>query len=207
MFTGLIESFGKIIDNRLSQTGSRLVIHANLEAVQPGESIAVNGVCLTVLPSEEDYLVFDVSPETLKLTTLGQLIQGQSVNLERALEVGTRMGGHYVSGHVDTTAIVQSICPLGDFVEMTFSDFGIQAKSYLWPKGSITLDGVSLTINSVDKECMAVMLIPHTLAMTTLSDLREGTRVNVEFDYLARIIAHQLGVAKQAQGALLAGII
>ena len=207
MFTGLIESFGKIIDNRLSQTGSRLVIHANLEAVQPGESIAVNGVCLTVLPSEGDYLVFDVSPETLKLTTLGRLTQGRSVNLERALEVGTRMGGHYVSGHVDTTASVQSICPWGDFVELTFSNFGIQGTPYLWPKGSITLDGVSLTINSVDKDSMTVMLIPHTLAMTTLSDLKDGARVNVEFDYLARIIAHQLGVAKETQEALFASII
>lgn len=209
MFTGLIESVGQIIDNRLTKMGRQLVVQANFEAIQPGESITVNGVCLTVLPSEEEHLTFDLSPETLKLTTLGQLTQGQSVNLERALLAGTRMGGHYVSGHVDTLAYVQSVNPLGEFVELTLGDFGVHAMPYLWPKGSITLDGVSLTMNTVDSNnnSMTVMLVPHTLAMTTLADLKEGARVNVEFDYLARMIAHQLGVLQKTQSESLTGII
>jgi riboflavin synthase len=191
MFTGLIETLGRVVDNQPLQSGCRLTIDAAFDAVQPGESIAVNGVCLTVLPFQEKPS-FDVSPETLRLTTLGELKPGQLINLERALLAGSRMGGHYVSGHVDTMASVLSVRSEGEFVELTISDFGLHAAPYLLPKGSITLDGVSLTINTVVQDTITVMLVPHTLAMTTFGSVIVGQRVNVEFDYLARIIAHQL---------------
>ncbi len=191
MFTGLIESLGRVVDNQLLQSGRRLTIDAVIDDLQPGESIAVNGVCLTVLPFQEKPS-FDVSPETLRLTTLGELKPGQSVNIERALLAGSRMGGHYVSGHVDTMASVRSFHSEGEFVELSIGDFGMHAMPFLLPKGSITLDGISLTINTVVKDTISVMLVPHTLGMTTFGSVNVGQRVNVEFDYLARIIAHQM---------------
>lgn len=191
MFTGLIETLGRVVDNQPLKSGRRLTIDATIEALQPGESIAVNGVCLTALPDQEK-LSFDVSPETLRLTTLGELNAGQLIHLERALLAGSRMGGHYVSGHVDTMATVLTIRPEGDYMELTIGDFGMHAKPYLFPKGSITLDGVSLTINTVIHDTISVMLVPYTLSMTTFCSAIVGQRVNVEFDYLARTIAHQL---------------
>lgn len=191
MFTGLIETLGRVVDNQPLQFGRRLIIDAAFEGVQSGESIAVNGVCLTVLP-EHAQLSFDVSPETLRLTALGVLQPGQCVNLERALLAGSRMGGHYVSGHVDTMASILSVRLEGEFVELTVGDFGMNAAPFLLPKGSITLDGVSLTINTMTQDSASVMLVPHTLAMTTLGSAMVGQRINVEFDYLARVIAHQL---------------
>lgn len=193
MFTGLIEKQGEVVGNFGGEVSNRLVINASFEALQAGESIAINGVCLTLLPDHDQQLVFDVSPETLKLTTLGNLSAGDSVNIERAMLATTRFGGHYVSGHVDTTARLQSVTLVDDYIDMTLGEFGIPAGNYLLPKGSITLDGVSLTINQVDNDCIKVMLVPHTLAVTTLGQLQVGQRVNVEFDYVTRIIAHQLG--------------
>lgn len=202
MFTGLIESTALIVENQALQSGRRLVINAVFDAIQSGESIAVNGVCLTALPDQRlEYLAFDLSPETLTMTTLGDLVPGQSVNLERSLLASSRMGGHYVSGHVDTTANVQWLRPVGDFVELAIGDFGVDATRFLIPKGSITLDGVSLTINEVG-DSVTVMLIPHTLAMTTFKKLNVGQRVNVEFDYLARIIAHQLASSMPRAGII-----
>lgn len=193
MFTGLIETLGRVVDNLPLESGRRLIIDAAFEGVQPGESMAVNGVCLTVLPDQEKPS-FDVSPETLRLTSLGTLQPGQLVNLERALLAGSRMGGHYVSGHVDTMARVLSVRSEGEFVELSVGDFGMHAKPFLLPKGSITLDGVSLTINTVVQDTVTVMLVPHTLAMTTFGSAIVGQRINIEFDYLARIIAHQLAL-------------
>lgn len=194
MFTGLIEMQGTVIS-----AGRHLVIGAKFSETRAGESIAVNGVCLTLLPNElaeQGQLAFDLSPETLSITTLGQLQIGAKVNLERAVMAsGARMGGHYVSGHVDTTAIVKSVLHLEDFVEIIVSQFGIPAAAYLVAKGSITLDGISLTINDVSDDQITIMLVPHTLAMTTFRDIRVGQCVNVEFDYLTRIIAHQLSLA------------
>lgn len=193
MFTGLIEKRGEIVANVSGDVSNRLLISAPFEGLQAGESISINGVCLTLLPDFDQKLAFDVSPETLKLTTLGNLNTGDSVNIERAMLATTRFGGHYVSGHVDTTAYLQSILPVDEYVDMTIGGFAIPAEQYILPKGSITLDGVSLTINEVVDGCIKVMLVPHTLAVTTLGQLRVGQRVNIEFDYMTRIIAHQLG--------------
>ena len=192
MFTGLVEKSGKVIANRSSEGANHLLIDAHFEKLQPGESLAINGVCLTLLPAGEQQLAFDISPETLKLTTLGELRAGDVVNIERAMLASTRFGGHYVSGHVDTTANVRSITPMGEYIEMEIGEFAIPAEMYLLPKGSITLNGVSLTINDVDDGVIKLMLVPHTLNVTTLGQLQVGMRLNVEFDYLTRIVAHQL---------------
>jgi riboflavin synthase len=162
MFTGLIEQQAIVLANG-GEIGNRLIVQASFEQVNIGESIAVNGVCLTLLPNDEGYLAFDISPETLSLTNLGQLQVGDKVNLERAMLTSSRFGGHYVSGHIDTIAYLQSITAQGDFIEMLVGDFPIETHSYLLPKGSIALDGVSLTINAVNKASIKLMLVPHTL--------------------------------------------
>lgn len=200
MFTGLIEKSGKVIANRQTAFGNQLLIDAHFEELQQGESIAINGVCLTLLQAGtgEQQLAFALSPETLKLTNLCELRSGDSVNIERAMLATARLGGHYVSGHVDTTAKVQSITSMGEYTEIVIGEFAAPAEKYLLPKGSITLDGVSLTINEVGKDSMKVMLIPHTLSVTTLGQLKQGQRLNVEFDYLTRIVAHQFALSKQA---------
>ncbi len=192
MFTGLIEQQGEVLANREGEVANRLLIHADFKQLTAGESIAVNGVCLTLLPEHEQGLAFDVSPETLQLTNLAQLRPGDSVNLERAMLATTRFGGHYVSGHVDTTARVQAVSVVDEYIEMMIGDFPAMANQYLLPKGSITLQGVSLTINEVQDESIKVMLVPHTLANTMLGTCCVGDRLNVEFDYITRIVAHQL---------------
>lgn len=197
MFTGLIEQQGEVLANISGKVANRLLIKSPFADLQTGESIAVNGVCLTLLPDYEQSLAFDVSPETLRLTTLGQCRAGMLVNLERAMLASARFGGHYVSGHVDTTARLKAIAPIGEYVELVVGDFATCASMYLLPKGSITLEGVSLTINAVNEDNIKLMLVPHTLAKTTLGQLEIGQRLNVEFDYLARIVAHQLKIAGQ----------
>ncbi|WP_454784942.1 riboflavin synthase [Legionella sp. WA2024007413] len=195
MFTGIIESKGIVISNTGHDGANRLCISSGLKQLQTGESIAVNGVCLTLLPMGDADLSFDVSPETLQRTTLGRLKIGNEVNLERAMLASTRFGGHYVSGHVDALAHIHSIKHLNEFVEVELSGFDANAMLFLVPKGSITVEGVSLTINSVSNQGVKLMLVPHTLLNTTLSFLEKGQEVNIEFDYLARIVAHQLQVA------------
>lgn len=196
MFTGLIEEKTDVISNAITQGGRRLCLRSPFTALREGESIAVNGVCLTYMESP-DGLTFDVSPETLAKTTLGHLKAGDAVNLERAMLAHTRFGGHYVSGHVDTTACLASIKAVGDYCEIQVNQFGLDASLYILPKGSITLDGVSLTINAVEQGTIDLMLVPHTQAVTTLGQMKPGHRFNVEFDYLTRIVAHQLSISGQ----------
>jgi riboflavin synthase len=198
MFTGLIEQHKRVLDNVPGAKGNRLILEKPDQTLYAdGESIAVDGVCLTLLPGSHENLMFDVSPETLGLTTLGQLQRGDQVNLERAMSAHGRFGGHYVSGHVDTTACVQSRINVGEYVELKVGDFAMPAARYLLPKGSITLNGVSLTINSVQESVIQIMLVPHTLAVTNLGQVGVGQRLNVEFDYLTRIVAHQLTLSGQ----------
>lgn len=203
MFTGIIERKGIVVNNSNHNGANRLVISSTFESLQVGESIAVNGVCLTLLPSEDLNLSFDVSPETLYRTTLGSLNVGAEVNLERAMLASTRFGGHYVSGHVDAIAQLHSIKQMNEFVEIELGGFDTNAMLYLIPKGSITVEGVSLTINSVANQCIKLMLVPHTLLNTTLSYLKQEQPVNIEFDYLARIVAHQLQVAGKLNDQIL----
>lgn len=193
MFTGLIEQKGQVVANKSNELANRLTISSAFTSINSGESIAINGVCLTVLPTEVDGLLhFDVSPETLRLTTLGMLVPGDLVNLERAMLASTRFGGHYVSGHVDTTVKVQSIQPIDEYLHIELAGFSEEAALYLIPKGSITVEGVSLTINKVEGKTIELMLVPHTLSHTTLDLLHVDQHVNIEFDYFTRIVAHQL---------------
>ena len=194
MFTGIIEQVGVVVANTALTHGHRLEILANFEQIALGESIAVNGVCLTITDHK---LTFDLSQETINCTALGQLQPNDRVNLERALTGATRMGGHYVSGHVDKTALIETIQPMGDYIELCLSGFTKAYQGYLFAKGSITIDGVSLTINRVIADTVNLMLIPHTLKKTTLGHYASGHKVNIEFDYLARIVAHQLQCRKE----------
>lgn len=195
MFTGIIEKKSEVLSNIQHQGTNRLIVSSDFTELQVGESIAVNGVCLTLLPSDSMQLNFDLSPETLQCTTLARLVPGDRVNLERAMNASTRFGGHYVSGHVDTIAQVNAIKNINDCIELELGQFDPLQMMYLVPKGSITVEGVSLTINSVAECSIKLMLIPHTLFMTTLDLLKEGQWVNIEFDYLTRIVAHQLEIA------------
>lgn len=193
MFTGLVEQKGQIISNVSVGLANRLIISSSYDHLETGESIAVNGVCLTLLPCKKlGQLSFDISPETLELTTLGLLDKDEFVNLERAMVASARFGGHYVSGHVDTKVQVESITPIDDYIQLSLFGFTQKAALYLLPKGSITVEGVSLTINKVVNQTIKLMLVPHTLSQTTLGALKVGQYVNIEFDYFTRIIAHQL---------------
>ncbi|MCA0402866.1 MAG: riboflavin synthase [Proteobacteria bacterium] len=197
MFTGLIEAQGEVIENKMVDIANQLIIKTNFDELLIGESIAVDGVCLTYKPLDKNHLLFDVSPETLKMTTLSALKPGDKVNLERAMQVNTRFGGHYVSGHVDAMATLLSIKPLAEYIEMKVGGFDKDAILYLIPKGSITINGVSLTINALNNDTIELMLVPHTLEVTTLGQLKVNQQLNIEFDYLTRIVAHQLQVTGQ----------
>lgn len=192
MFTGLVEAKGKVI--AIKDLGQHLQLQLQLpfDEIVSGESIAVEGVCLTAQPLKNHCVLFDLSKETLEKTCLSQVKVGQSLNLERALLTHARMGGHYVTGHVDKTAQVLGFEPCDNYVKLCIGGFSIEDMAYLLPKGSITINGVSLTINVVQENFIEIMLVPHTLAQTTLSELKPMQAVNVEFDYFTRIISHQL---------------
>lgn len=194
MFTGIIEKIGLVREVRRQRGGLVLVIEASLEGepLRVGESVAVSGPCLTVerlLPSGFEVYA---SLETIERTTLGRLTQGHRVNLERALRLGDRLGGHILTGHVDGVGRVRSVVPSGDAKRVTILA-PPEAARLLAPKGSVAVDGVSLTVNSVNGHEFSVMLVPHTLRSTTLSDLRPGDEVNIEADILARYVATLLG--------------
>jgi riboflavin synthase len=194
MFTGIIKAQGRI--GRLDDTtgGKRLRIECDrLAEFAPavGDSIAVNGVCLTALEPESTSFVADASRETLNLTTLGQLQAGATVNLEPALRAGDPLGGHLVSGHVDGIAVLVEREQLGDNRRLRFEAPATLAR-YIAHKGSVTLDGVSLTVNRVEGNRFDLNLIPHTLAVTTLGSLMPGDAVNLEVDQLARYMERLL---------------
>lgn len=193
MFTGLVQALGEIAAIEPDPQGRLLGIRwpGLAEPMELGESVAVNGCCLTVVSSAGEDFSLQAGPETLSRTNLGQLAVGDRVNLERALKVGDRLGGHFVQGHIDTTAILESRKSEG---EWDFFRFRIDPEwsPLLVAKGSIALDGVSLTLMDVDAEGFSIMVIPHTQAVTTLGALRTGSRVNVEADILAKHVQRLL---------------
>jgi len=194
MFTGIIKAQGRITQLNASSGGKRLVIECErLAEFAPavGDSIAVNGVCLTALEPGPTSFVADASRETLNLTTLGRLQPGALVNLEPALRAGDPLGGHLVSGHVDGIATLVEREQLGDNRRLRFEAPTTLAR-YIAHKGSVTLDGVSLTVNRVDANRFELNLIPHTLAVTTLGALQAGDAVNLEVDQLARYMERLL---------------
>ena len=187
MFTGIIHRSGIIESLERLDAGARLRIRASAdERFQRGESLAVNGVCLTVMPNETS-IVTDVSNETLARTTLGTLERESRVNLERALALGDRFGGHFVQGHVDTTGTLISKTSEGEFAVYRWS-FPAEFADLVVSKGSIAVDGVSLTIVDPDATSFGAALIPETLRRTTLGTARIGDRVNLEFDMIAKYV-------------------
>ena len=200
MFTGIIEGVGRLIAKRTVGGGLAFDIEAGFDLTDPeeGESIAVSGVCLTAYNIRGRRFSVDVSPETLSRTRLGSLSQGNSVNLERALKLSDRLGGHLVSGHVDTMAAVKSRKELGDYSLFTFSLSDLLGR-YVIEKGSITIDGVSLTVNSCGPGFFSVSIIPHTLKVTSLDELQVGSRVNIEVDIIGKYI-EKLVLSPQQDG-------
>ena len=205
MFTGLVEEVGTV--SRLERRGPAAVITVTcrLGEAEPlvlGESIAVAGACLTVTSMATGSFTADVSAETLAKTTLGRLTIPARVNLERASKLGARMGGHVVLGHVDGVGRVVDVASSGDARRVTFEAERALAR-YLAPKGSVCIEGVSLTVNEVtdsaDAVRFTVMLVPHTLAATTLPSLTKGSWVNLEMDVLARYVERHLGLLAQGR--------
>ena len=189
MFTGLIREVGRVVSREGGVDGVRLTIEATHTAAnaQLGDSIAIDGVCLTVVATGADTIAFDAVPETLARTSLGTLDHGSRVNLEPALRAGDALGGHYVQGHVDGVGNVRSVEAEGDGRRVWF-DAPAEVLRYIVEKGSITVQGTSLTVANVDEAGFAVALIPHTLDATTLGALEPEDRVNLEADVLAKYV-------------------
>ena len=185
MFTGIVRELGTVA----SFDGSRLVVDAaeTADGAAVGDSVAVAGVCLTVVEATGGQLAFDVVPETLSRTALGRLDAGSSVNLEPSLRVGDQLGGHVVQGHVDAVGRVRSVAPEGDG-RRVWIDAPDSVVRYCIEKGSIAVAGVSLTVAAFDDNGFEVALIPHTLAVTTLGRLEPGDEVNLEADVLGKVV-------------------
>ena len=199
MFTGIIQSKGSIKEIFSSSDGARLKINTNaldLSDTNVGDSIAVDGVCLTVTELTESSFTADVSNETLTCTTFSALKQGKNVNLERSLRVNQGIDGHLVSGHVDGIGAVNSIEKDGDSVRIKIEVQGDIIK-YIAKKGSICINGVSLTVNSVENNFFDVNIVPHTLSATTLGDLSLQSNVNIEIDQIARYVERLLSQNEQ----------
>jgi riboflavin synthase len=196
MFTGIVEGTGAIRSVSGSGQGARVRLAARLAGRRPnlGESISVDGVCLTVVRRGNGWFDVDLSPETLRVTTLGERGAGSAVNLERALRAGDRLGGHFVQGHVDGVGTVRSVRRAGTARVITFQA-PEAVSAYLVSRGSVAVDGVSLTVTEVGAGRFQVVLIPHTLAVTTLRDLRPGRRVNLEADILGKYVRAFLDAA------------
>ena len=194
MFTGIIEAVGTIesIENKSGDKRFKINVgKLDMSDVALGDSIACNGVCLTAIEFDSGSYTADVSSESLKLTTLGNIETGAVVNLEKALTPTTRLGGHLVSGHVDGVGEVVAIKNESRSIQYQIKT-PAELSKYIAKKGSVTVDGVSLTVNDIDKDCFMLNLVPHTLQETTAKEYQVGTRVNLEVDLLARYLERLL---------------
>ena len=192
MFTGIVTDIGRVeAVERHGDTRFGIATAWDTSGIALGASIACSGACLTVVAVRPGVFAVEASAETLACTTLGGWREGSAINLERALRVGDELGGHIVSGHVDGLATTVSRQPEGDSVRFAFEAPEALAR-FVASKGSVTLDGVSLTVNEVDGARFGVNIIPHTLSHTTLGELKPGDAVNMEIDMLARYLARQL---------------
>jgi riboflavin synthase len=196
VFTGIVLDVGHVLTRETRGGDLRLIIecaHLDLAGARVGDSICVQGCCLTATAVQGRTFAADLSRETLALTTLGELVAGDAVNLEPALRAGDALGGHLVSGHVDGVAQVSAVSDDARSRRLTIGLPAALAR-YLAPKGSVAVDGVSLTINTVESASFAVNIIPHTQEVTTLGRLTVGARVNLEVDQVARYLARLLAV-------------
>jgi riboflavin synthase len=189
MFTGLIEGTGKLVKIEPRGKDMRLSLEAGfeLDGLQQGESVSVNGVCLTVVSWQGRTFTADLSQETLSRTTISRIRLGDEVNLERALRLGDRLGGHLVNGHVDGRARVSSRKKRGDSIVFAF-EVAPELARYLVEKGSVAIDGVSLTVNRCDEKSFEVNLVPHTARVTNLGNLKVSDEVNLEVDVIGKYV-------------------
>lgn len=188
MFTGIIEQTGKILSLQELEFGKELMIGADFSSLKMGESIAVDGVCLSVCEFGVSEFKVQASYETLQRTTLGNFAVGQSVHLERALKMEERFGGHFVLGHVDGVLNLKSKTAYNQFTELEFDGVSEKHQKYLIEKGCIALNGVSFTVNEVIENSFKICMIPLTAELTHFKFLKEGSKVNVEYDYLIKAV-------------------
>ncbi|MBC8208424.1 MAG: riboflavin synthase [Desulfobulbaceae bacterium] len=205
MFTGIVAGMGTLLRKRGAGGGLTFEIESAFDLPDPqeGESIAINGVCLTAYNINGRRFSADVSPESLSRTTLGEMAVGGHVNMERALRLSDRLGGHLVSGHVDCVAVVRERKTQGDYTLFDFT-YPAEFDRYVIEKGSITISGVSLTVNSCSSGQFSVSIIPHTLQVTALGELKSGSRVNIEVDIIGKYVEKLLSI-DPAKGAASAG--
>jgi riboflavin synthase len=198
MFTGLIQELGRVEWLRRGEGEAQLAVSAPgiSQGVQLGDSIAVNGCCLTVTLAQDGILVFDLLGETLRKTNLGALKPGSAVNLERSLAAGSLLGGHFVQGHVDTTIALRHSAKQGSDLRLDF-EMPPEFAGHIAYKGSVAINGTSLTIAEVGEDSFTVWIIPHTASVTNLGTLHDGERVNLECDMLAKYTARLLQAAGQ----------
>ena len=195
MFTGLIETVGEIVECKPIAGGCRLRIETTLASeLGEGDSLAVNGVCLTVIQAADGGVHAEVGPETMRVTTLGHAKSGQLVNLERPVRADSRMGGHFVQGHVDAVGYIEAIRPDADFQWLTVS-FPKHLSPFIVSKGSIAVDGISLTVAGLGADRFDVQIVPFTLAHTNLGRSRIRDRVNLECDMIAKYVVHAAELA------------
>jgi riboflavin synthase len=195
MFTGIVEETGRV----LRRTGARLVVSAGatLDATQVGSSLAVNGVCLTVVELGADSVGFDVGPETLARSALGDLSPGDEVNLERPMRLDGFVGGHLVLGHVDGVGVIEAVEREGETARLRIEWQDPGLGPLLIPKGSVAVDGVSLTVAVLGAKAFEIMVIPHTLERTTLGGLKAGRRVNLEMDVIGKYVLRALSLREE----------
>lgn len=195
MFTGLVETTGEVAALKIAEEGARLVVHAPAIAgeVHLGDSVAVNGCCLTAVAQEAEMIAFDLLHETLERTSLHSAKVGALVNLERALAANARLGGHFVQGHVDCASEILALEPHGADHRLEIA-LPREFAHYVAFKGSIAIDGISLTVAEVRAASFVIWLIPHTVAVTNLHTRRAGDRVNLEFDLLAKYVERMLAL-------------
>ena len=199
MFTGIIEALGTLVEVKPLGSAYRLRVQTALASeLTVGESLAVNGVCLTIILTDGDEVHADVGPETVRVTNLGSLQRGQRVNLERPMRLDARLGGHFVLGHVDGVGIVDDVRPDSNSHWMTIS-FASALAPYFIRKGSATVDGVSLTVAGLGERQFDVQVIPYTWQHTTLNTLRVGDKVNLECDMIGKYVMRALEVADRAR--------
>ncbi len=205
MFTGLVEAVGEIVETKPTGGGVRLRIEAPMAGeLAPGDSVAVNGVCLTVIVAEAGQIHADVGPETLRVTTLGGLVPGSAVNLERPLRADGRIGGHFVQGHVDAMGNIEDMRPEADFHWVTIG-YPSALAPYLVSKGSIAVDGISLTVAGIGPSRFDIQVVPFTMAHTNLRRAQKHDRVNLECDMVGKYVVRAAELAGLTLAPLKAG--
>jgi riboflavin synthase len=198
MITGLIEAMGDVVAVEQRPGAVRIFVASDLgDGLAVGDSLAVNGVCLTAVEAGGTTLAFEAGPETMRVTALGDLEPGDRVNLERAMRADTRVGGHFVLGHVDGVGTIVDVRPEGEFwwVRVRFPD---HLAAQFVPKGSVALDGISLTVAALGTDAFDVQIIPHTWTHTNLGGARAGAHVNLECDILGKYVARAVGLMMSA---------